>query len=85
MKYSIIVATLALALASCNSSSTTDRAIVGGALGAGTGAIIGGVAGGSAGAALAGGVIGGAAGAIVGGATTPKNCRDRYGRAIRCP
>lgn len=84
MKVILIVA-LALGLAACSSYSTTDRAVVGGALGAGTGAIIGGAAGGTAGSALAGGIIGGAAGAILGGVTTPKACRDRYGRAVRCP
>lgn len=85
IRTAVIVSALALGLSACNSNSTTDRALVGGALGAGGGALIGAAAGGSAGAALAGGVIGGAAGAIVGGATTPKNCRDRYGRAVRCP
>lgn len=85
IKAAVVVSALAFGLSACNSNSTTDRALVGGALGAGAGAIIGGAAAGTAGAALAGGVIGGAAGAIVGGVTTPKNCVDGYGRAVRCP
>ena len=68
IKAAVVVSALAFGLSACNSNSTTDRALVGGALGAGAGAI-----------------IGGAAGAIVGGVTTPKNCVDGYGRAVRCP
>lgn len=70
-------------------TASEDRALVGGGLGAATGAIIGGAATGDVGGALVGGVIGGVGGAMVGSATTPKNCvaRDRYGRRYRvaCP
>ncbi|MDQ0316314.1 bacteriocin [Amorphus orientalis] len=81
----VLALALAASLAACNSYSTRDRALVGGAVGAGSGALIAGAAAGTGGAALAGGIIGGAAGAILGGATTPKACRDAYGRAVRCP
>lgn len=56
---------LALALAACG-SSTGDRALSGGAIGAGAGAAIGGLTGGSM---LGGALLGGAAGAV-GGALT---------------
>ncbi|MEJ0045042.1 MAG: YMGG-like glycine zipper-containing protein [Rhodospirillales bacterium] len=52
-------------LAACG-DSPGERALTGGAIGAGTGAIIGGVAGGPATGAL----IGGAVGAVGGAATT---------------
>lgn len=76
---------LMLPLLACNPNNSTDRAVAGGALGAGAGAIIGGVASGTAGGALAGAAIGGVGGAIVGHATTPRNCYayDRYGNRIR--
>jgi hypothetical protein len=89
MKNLLLVSAAALLLAGCQSDSQRDRALVGGGLGAATGAIIGGAATGDAGGAIAGAVIGGAGGAIVGSATTPKNCvaYDRYGRPYRvaCP
>lgn len=82
-------AALALVLGACSPNSRTDRAIAGGAIGAGTGAVVGGVATRSAGGALVGGVLGGAAGAIIGAETTPRNCtaRGRDGRLYRvqCP
>jgi uncharacterized membrane protein len=85
----VLVSGAALLLAACQSDSQRDRALVGGGLGAATGAIIGGAATGDVGGALVGGVIGGVGGAMVGSATTPKNCiaRDRYGRRYRvaCP
>ncbi|MEW5422554.1 bacteriocin [Amorphus sp. 3PC139-8] len=84
MKF-VLVAAIALGLAACSANSTRDRALVGGAVGAGTGAVIAGAAAGTGGAALAGGIIGGAAGAILGGATAPKACRDYYGNPVRCP
>jgi hypothetical protein len=55
-----------------------QRAVGGGALGAGTGAVIGGLAGGGRGA-LAGGLIGGAIGAVGGAATTPHAPRPEPG------
>lgn len=67
---------LGLGLAGCG-YSTGDRAVSGGALGAGTGAALGAVTGGSV---LGGAVIGGAAGAAAGALTSP---RDVYlGRPV---
>jgi hypothetical protein len=80
----VALVALPLGLVACQADSSRDRALVGGALGAGTGAVIGSVAGQTRGAVV-GGVIGGATGAIVGAATTPRNCVDRYGRAVVCP
>ncbi|OYX03839.1 MAG: bacteriocin [Rhizobiales bacterium 32-66-8] len=89
MRAAIIVVTAALALGGCSEYSQQDRAVGGGLLGAGAGALVGGLATGTAGGAVVGGVLGGATGAIVGAATTPQNCwaRDRYGNNIRvaCP
>lgn len=55
----------ALLLGACGTSKT-DRAVSGGAIGAGAGAAIGGVTGGSA---LGGALLGGAAGAAAGALT----------------
>jgi osmotically inducible lipoprotein OsmB len=81
-------AALALALGACSPYSRTDRALAGGAIGAGTGAVIGAAASNTVGGALVGGVIGGAAGAIIGAETTPRACRgyDSRGRpiAVQC-
>jgi osmotically inducible lipoprotein OsmB len=89
MRNLLIVGAMGLALAGCSEYSRSDRALAGGALGAGTGALVGGLATDSAGGAIVGGVLGGAAGAIVGAETTPHACvaRDRYGRryAVQCP
>jgi len=89
MKKLLLVATAAILLAGCQSSSTRDRALVGGGLGAATGAIVGAAAGAGAGPALAGAAIGAAGGALVGAATAPKNCvaYDQYGNPYRvaCP
>jgi hypothetical protein len=49
-------------------NNPTDRALTGGAIGAGTGAVVGS----TVGAPIAGAVVGGAAGAVVGAATTPE-------------
>ncbi|MEP1932943.1 MAG: glycine zipper domain-containing protein [Roseibium sp.] len=87
-KLVLIVATMTL-LAGCQSDSQRDRALVGGGLGAATGAVVGAATGGGAGAALAGAAIGGVGGAVVGSATTPKNCvaYDQNGNPYRvvCP
>jgi len=81
MKKTILAcAALALVLGACSPNSRTDRALAGGAIGAGTGAVIGGAATRSAGGAIVGGVLGGAAGAIIGAETTPRNCRARDSR-----
>jgi osmotically inducible lipoprotein OsmB len=89
MKTKFAVAALcAASLAACNAYSPTDRAVAGGLVGAGAGAVIGGVATGRPGGALAGAAIGGATGAIVGAATTPRRsygrCRgyDAYGNPV---
>jgi hypothetical protein len=62
---------LGLLTAACG-NNPTDRALTGGAIGAGTGAVIGS----TVGAPIGGALIGGAAGAVVGAATTPE--RPRY-------
>jgi hypothetical protein len=72
MRRFILCATLAGALAGCNSSDPGERALGGGLVGAGTGALVGGLATGRTGGALAGAAIGGAGGAILGAATTPR-------------
>jgi hypothetical protein len=54
-----------------------DRAVGGGLVGAGTGAIIGAIAGGGRGAGI-GAAVGGGVGAIAGAATTPPRPYHRY-------
>jgi hypothetical protein len=62
---------MALAVTACTDPyDPGQRAVGGGLMGAGAGALIGGAAGGGRGAA-AGALIGGAAGAVGGAATTP--------------
>ena len=71
----ILALSLAFAAAVSVSACETPQqqnALVGGALGAGTGALIGSaVSGGSAGGALAGAAIGAGSGALIGSAATP--------------
>ena len=71
----ILALSLAFAAAVTVSACETPQqqnALVGGALGAGTGALIGSaVSGGSAGGALAGAAIGAGSGALIGSAATP--------------
>ncbi len=71
----IVALSMALAAAVLVSACQTPQqqnALVGGALGAGTGALIGSaVSGGSAGGALAGAAIGAGSGAMIGAAATP--------------
>lgn len=62
-----VLAGAALLIAGCG-NNPTDRALTGGAIGAGTGAVVGS----TVGAPIAGAVLGGAAGAVVGAATTPE-------------
>jgi hypothetical protein len=57
----------------------TDRAIGGGLIGAGSGAVIGAIAGGGRGAGI-GAAVGGGLGAIAGAATTPLPPHRRYHR-----
>jgi osmotically inducible lipoprotein OsmB len=92
MKHVFAAIVLAGSLTACNAYNPTDRAIAGGLIGAGTGAVVGGVATRSPGGAVAGAIIGGAGGAIIGAATTPnrgyysrRSCRsyDEYGRYVR--
>ena len=64
-----ILAALTLGVAACG-SSTGDRAISGGAIGAGAGAAVGVITGGSA---VGGALLGGAAGAATGALTKEKN------------
>ena len=67
--YKVVVACVGLlALAACGRDPGT-RAVTGGALGAGTGAVVGAATGGNP---LAGAAIGGVGGAVVGAATTPR-------------
>ena len=62
---------VALSVSACETPQQ-QNALVGGALGAGTGALIGSaVSGGSAGGALAGAAIGAGSGALIGSAATP--------------
>jgi hypothetical protein len=65
-----------LSLTACDPYSPGQRALGGGAIGAGTGAAVGGLVGGHAGTGAA---IGGALGAIGGAASTPE--RPTYGYA----
>lgn len=65
----LLVATLALALGGCG-TSTTDRALSGAALGGAAGAGVAAVTGGSV---LGGAVVGGAVGAAAGALTSEKD------------
>jgi hypothetical protein len=87
----VVVAAIAATLAGCNAYDPRDRALAGGVIGAGAGAVVGGLATGRPGGAVAGGIIGAAGGAIIGAATTPRRyhrarwCRgyDAYGYLVR--
>ncbi|MEM7694391.1 MAG: bacteriocin [Pseudomonadota bacterium] len=78
------VAAASLGLAGCNSTNEGDRALVGGALGATTGAVIASAAGASTAGTIIAATTGAAAGAIVGSATTPR-CVDQFGDPVPCP
>jgi hypothetical protein len=69
----LMLATTALA----DPYNPADRAIGGGLIGAGTGAVIGAIAGGGRGAGI-GAAVGGGVGAITGAATTPPRPYHRY-------
>lgn len=79
---------LAVSLSACETPQQQRGTLVGGALGAGTGALVGSaVSGGGAGGAVAGAVIGGGAGALVGNRVTrPRHCArwgfDRNGNRV---
>lgn len=89
MKNLIACVLVAGSLAACNTRE--ERAVGGGLIGAGSGALVGGLATGTTGGALAGAAIGGVGGAIIGAATTPNRryrgrvCRDydAYGNPVR--
>ena len=73
----VVLAMIGFAAAGCTDPySPGQRALGGGAIGAGAGALLGGVAGGEGGA-LTGAVIGGAVGALGGAATTPERPQQR--------
>lgn len=80
---------LSAGLCACSSTSQRDRILVGGGLGAVTGAAIGVAAGSTAGAALAGAAIGAVGGGLIGAATAPRECiaRDanRNPYKVPCP
>jgi osmotically inducible lipoprotein OsmB len=63
----VVCAALALATAACG-DTPGQRAVTGGAIGAGGGALVGAAAGGNP---LVGAVVGGLGGAAIGAATTP--------------
>jgi osmotically inducible lipoprotein OsmB len=67
ISYLALFATLALATAGCGETPGT-RALTGGAIGAGGGALVGAAAGNPA----AGAIVGGLGGAAIGAATTPR-------------
>ncbi|SDR36577.1 glycine zipper domain-containing protein [Pseudovibrio sp. Tun.PSC04-5.I4] len=81
MKKAILVTATLLTLSACSEYNRTDRALVGGGLGAATGAAIG-ASTGDVGAAFAGAGIGALAGGLIGAYTTPRRCvgYDRQGR-----
>ncbi len=64
-----VAAVLALSTLSACGETPGQRALSGGAIGAGSGAVIGAATGGNP---LIGAVIGGAGGAVIGAATTPR-------------
>ncbi len=84
MKKGSVLAILLMAasLGGCSEYNREDRALGGGLIGAGAGALIGGAAGGGRGA-LAGAAIGGIGGAIIGAETTPRCRYVRHGRCYR--
>ena len=67
VKLSVAIAGLGLLTAACG-ERPVDRALTGGAIGAGSGAVIGS----TVGSPVAGAVIGGAAGATIGAVTAPE-------------
>jgi hypothetical protein len=79
---SVIGAGLLLtAAASADPYNPAERALGGGLLGAGTGAVIGAIAGGGHGAGV-GALVGGGLGAVAGAATTPARPHPRYHRHV---
>lgn len=70
------------ASASADPYNPGERALGGGLVGAGTGAVIGAIAGGGRGAGI-GAAVGGGLGAVAGAATTPARPRSAYRRHYR--
>jgi osmotically inducible lipoprotein OsmB len=68
VKYLAIIGAFALATAACG-ERPVDRALTGGAIGAGGGAVVGAATGGNP---LVGAAIGGLGGAAIGAATAPR-------------
>jgi hypothetical protein len=66
ISFAVLLIGLALAASGCG-NNPTDRALTGGAIGAGTGAVVGS----TVGSPIAGAVVGGLGGAAIGAATTP--------------
>lgn len=64
--YAALLTGLAFVISGCG-NNPTDRALTGGAIGAGTGAVVGSTVGNP----IAGAVVGGLGGAAIGAATTP--------------
>lgn len=86
MKKILLAAALTAGLAGCNSNDPGDRALVGGAIGAGTGAVIASAAGANAGTTLGVAAASGAGGAIIGAGTTPRTrCVNRFDEPVPCP
>lgn len=82
MNLSVISTLTAVVLFTAACSTTEQRAVGGGAIGAGTGALVAAATGSSGRGIATGALIGGAAGALIGVATTPGQCRyrDAHGR-----
>ena len=91
MKQLIVASVCGLLVSGCagSSDSQRDRMLIGGGLGAATGATIGAAAGSTAGAAIAGAAIGAIGGGLIGMVTAPKKCiaRDQNGNTyqVTCP
>jgi len=76
----IVVGLLSVTAASADPYNPGERALGGGLVGAGTGAVIGAIAGGGRGAGI-GAAVGGGLGAVAGAATTPpRPSRHAYRR-----
>ena len=75
MSKNLIALSFAAVLASACGDTWGQRAVTGGAIGAGSGALIGGASGVGV---LPGALVGGAVGAGVGAATTPRSCNRYY-------
>jgi hypothetical protein len=89
-KLPVVLVSMTVALAACQTTPQERGALTGGAIGAGTGAVVGAIAGGTATSAAVGAAVGGAAGAIIGAvANRPGYCYayDRYGNRVivECP